>query len=535
MQLAASIQLKSTGVSWTRILPGGKILVRQGNKLTKIIFANQKIEFELELHDAPHAPMAVHQNFFYELYIDHIFRVNLDTQETEELTFEKEFPAEFQNPSFIQFDQALIVQNLRQIFVFYLEKLEYQNLNPDPFEKDVSSAILLLKNASTIQFYESGFKTEYDTLSYTSKSSPSDYQLSAQSGIGLGPDTFLATSSDGIRSYPSNELVYANTNLSSCAIVCAGQYLVTTDLQGLVHILESDLAKTAAKHRPSLEISFKQPPKPKPTGPINKVAAAKTNGTGPSFTDVISPAFLVVRNQNKISKIMFSNQSVFKERDLHAFSSVPMAVAEGYFYEINQHSVFKVDLETLESEEIELKKPFDCSLADASYLQFSTAIIIQAKTNVYLFNLTTQQIQKLNDGAEFNEDISNALIMMPNGHQIQFITRNLCTEFDTQEITVTQRQFPFNGLNQHGFYIGEKEFVSTQGKSIVKVNIETEKVETVFQEEEDMSGCNLVIAGPYILTTTASGNMIILESAYAQAGTSFRPQVQIKMAVKKEE
>ena len=59
--LVASFQTQLTGPSWSRVVAGNKILVRQGKKLLRINFQTQKIDGEIDMGtEYRRCPIAVH-------------------------------------------------------------------------------------------------------------------------------------------------------------------------------------------------------------------------------------------------------------------------------------------------------------------------------------------------------------------------------------------------------------------------------------------------------------------------------------------
>lgn len=72
MNIALKIQLpngSTESATWTRVIEGGKILVRHGRHLYKIDFQTQQIEKNIKISEEPYNgwPLACYEQNYYEL------------------------------------------------------------------------------------------------------------------------------------------------------------------------------------------------------------------------------------------------------------------------------------------------------------------------------------------------------------------------------------------------------------------------------------------------------------------------------------
>ena len=93
MQLQRSISLGTAGQSYTRVISGGRVLVRQGKQLIKILFSAQKVESRLDMPcEYTGQPIVVYRDQYYELGCDGVRKVMLEEFQTVDTT---EFPSGF--------------------------------------------------------------------------------------------------------------------------------------------------------------------------------------------------------------------------------------------------------------------------------------------------------------------------------------------------------------------------------------------------------------------------------------------------------
>jgi len=57
----------------------------------------------------PETVFAAFNDYYYEIYHDHIYKLNMSEYTEEEIALPKAFPAEFEGATFMQFDNAIII------------------------------------------------------------------------------------------------------------------------------------------------------------------------------------------------------------------------------------------------------------------------------------------------------------------------------------------------------------------------------------------------------------------------------------------
>ena len=153
MKVVTYEQLPTKGPSWTRVVRGGKVLIRQQNMLFQLDFVTQTVEKRVELPLYDRYPLAVVGQTFLEIHSESVLTVNLET--FERLTDQKlprRFPDDLCNPCCVQFEQALVIQNTTDVFVLYTQDLRLRTLSPEHCERSIEGALLLQPGRHDVVF-----------------------------------------------------------------------------------------------------------------------------------------------------------------------------------------------------------------------------------------------------------------------------------------------------------------------------------------------------------------------------------------------
>lgn len=135
-----------------------------------------------------------------------------------------------------------------------------------------------------------------------------------------------------------------------------------------------------------------------------------------------------------------------------------------------------------------------------------------------MFVLYTQDLKLRTLSPEHCErSIEGAMLLQPGKRDVFFVLNNALYDFNSDQMMFTRRDIKFNGLNQQGLCLSETEFLATQGRNIVKHNMETEKEEVVYETEtgSTFNDCVLVTAGRYLLVTDNDGLFLVFDTPLA--------------------
>lgn len=88
-----------------------------------------------------------------EIHSEDVLTVDLDTfKRLPDKKLPQRFPDDLCNPCYIQFEQALVIQNTTDVFVLYTQDLKLRTLNPQPCERSIEGAMLLQPGKHDVLF-----------------------------------------------------------------------------------------------------------------------------------------------------------------------------------------------------------------------------------------------------------------------------------------------------------------------------------------------------------------------------------------------
>lgn len=110
--LVASFQTQLTGPSWSRVVAGNKIIIRQGTKLLRVNFQTQKIDGEVDMGvEYQRHPIAVQQSTYIEVLETELLKVDYKAMDkVEKVELPKPFP-KLVAPCYTQFEGSVVIQN----------------------------------------------------------------------------------------------------------------------------------------------------------------------------------------------------------------------------------------------------------------------------------------------------------------------------------------------------------------------------------------------------------------------------------------
>ena len=111
-------------------------------------------------------PVALFESIFYEINKDHIVKVNMNNFEVQKMNITP-FPEDLKNPSFLQLGATLLIQNLKNLYFLNLGNLEWKAIE-DFTEESLEGAMIVVKEATKIQFFANSKVVEYDTQTFKS-------------------------------------------------------------------------------------------------------------------------------------------------------------------------------------------------------------------------------------------------------------------------------------------------------------------------------------------------------------------------------
>jgi len=213
----------------------------------------------IEMPESPRTPMAVFENTFFEVFTDHVTKVNMTSYEVTQVQFAP-FPEPLQNPSFMQLGTTLMVQNLKNLFFFNLTSLEWKIID-DFCDEPLENAMFVVKEPTKIQFIVGQKLFEYNTQTFKSEPAPIAFDGAQYHGFYVRQNEFLATQQNQIVLFntqnSTTQILFQGENMSNCIPAIAGSYLLLTDQSGNLRILETSIVKSIIEFRPQLQIMMK--------------------------------------------------------------------------------------------------------------------------------------------------------------------------------------------------------------------------------------------------------------------------------------
>lgn len=110
--------------------------------------------------------------------------------------------------------------------------------------------------------------------------------------------------------------------------------------------------------------------------PIKIVAQTKVGEKGPSFTCADTDSTFIVRQGTKLQRFDFQTQKRLAALDLPQFQSTPCAVHAGWYYELTDNGVIKVNLVDMKQEPTFHSYRFFQSLVNSPSIQFDRALLV---------------------------------------------------------------------------------------------------------------------------------------------------------------
>ena len=195
---------------------------------------------DIDLPQYDGGPVAAFQSFFYEVFADRVIRVQLnDPMKKQEFQLKRPLQQPFQRPSFSQFTNQLIVQNLSHVYVFGLEELEFAEIGRQPIEP-LQGAMVLLRDQHVLSFVADR-EVEFDTLSLEQRAVETRIVGTNATCQQLTNKMLIQARADRIVSYNretliEDELIFL-PKIARCQFCITSQYLLITNQEGTVYIL----------------------------------------------------------------------------------------------------------------------------------------------------------------------------------------------------------------------------------------------------------------------------------------------------------
>lgn len=174
MSIALKIQLPNSSTesaTWTKVIEGGKILVRHGRHLYKVDFQTQQIEKSIKISEEPYSglPLACYEQNYYELSEQNVRTWNTYTfEETGNYQLLKPLNNNvLKDCAYMQLGGHILVATAQFLLDFSLQQLEYIVIARVPRSiAPLAPCAIMLQAKSQLLFCGNGSGSVFDTFKF---------------------------------------------------------------------------------------------------------------------------------------------------------------------------------------------------------------------------------------------------------------------------------------------------------------------------------------------------------------------------------